>query len=156
MSFTSAIIPPVIAIGIAAPATFMVLDRSLPTTVTGVSVETLHVLPGGDLTLAFTIDRKRTCSVTTTGLLIDSSGAETDFAPRLFQATGPVGVWNRDYVQKLPDGVVAGPARFILYASYVCNPVHAFWPITHVNADVRFIIDDPKAGETIQKEPSNG
>lgn len=102
-------------------------DRSPAGRVIANEVLTPTVAPGGLLRMRLTVERDRACETHVDPMLVDAANQrklleDVDVAAPL----GP-----KEYVVPVdvPTYFVPGPARYITATSYVCNPIHKWFPV---------------------------
>lgn len=127
------------------PIAAMYWDREPPVTRSEVSVEFDHVRAGGDLVVSYSINRLRDCPVTTERTIYDGDGEQYRLDPSNRLSPGPLGPQQYKRVVQVPASAAPGKARYRVVNAYRCNPLHYWFPIRQVVADVSFWIVESSA-----------
>ncbi len=122
-----------------------ILDRVAPFEVVE-TPEPPAVKPGGTVYIVKKVRRDlgHSCSVQFQRYLVDADGAIYSYDAGYLSATnraamnGKAGPWVKTALE-VPAKMAAGRATLFTDLSYVCNPIHALWPIRvsdHVSFEV--------------------
>lgn len=115
-------------------------DRDPPTTTYEAAVITPRVRPGDDLRIKYTVRRHRACRTYMDRFIYDGENQrhildDVDFGPGL-----RLGEESYVVVVKTPLDAAPGRARYTVFSSFVCNPLHYVWPIVGSPRDIPFDI----------------
>lgn len=129
-------------------------DRTPPIHIESVIAETKSVPPGGELKVRYTVNRVRSCTTRIQKMIQDAGGKyETSDDQEILAVLRPLG--HDSYVSStiIPKNFERGPAWYRSGRKYDCNPLHAFWPITVLVADIPFMIEGEVAKEPLEVVP---
>ena len=135
-----------LAIGLAAPAAYVALDRSPCTVVKSVELLTPAVYPGGRLRWSIVVDRHAMCEYHRTAYLKDGAKTIINYDPVDLGASGNVEN-NASLVleETIPERATPGPAEYFRWGHYRKSVVNDWWPLPPVLvADLKFTILEPK------------
>lgn len=129
---------------------FWTTDREPPTRIMRAEVITKTVPPGGELRIAYTVQRVRSCPTHVDRVLYDSESVRTDLQDIDFAASpGPLGYSNYILIVPIPRNFAQGRGHYKTIASYVCNPLQrVLSPVVVPGDDIEFTV----AGEPIKDE----
>ena len=126
---------------IVAPVTFMILDRAEPVTVHSTRFSG-DLRPGGIVTIEWDATASRACAGEVRRRIIDDTGAvfEYDEQSTVIRPQGELGrrTYRREF--RLPSGIRPGVVEHSVIVSYVCNPLHLWWPIIAKRDREKFVI----------------
>jgi len=142
VSFTMRhVLPPLLAVIVAGPLTWMALDRAPPVTRTAAGITPDPVRPGETVTVKFTLNTQRDCPGIIRREIIDAGKTIHRFED--VQATYAAPDGNRhNFARELvmPRGLASGPAVYRSCVIAACNPIHYFWPIQQCEPVIKFTV----------------
>lgn len=103
-------------------------DRTPPGRLVSAKVVTPNVEPGGTFQIRFEVDRERSCETQVDRMLVDADGHREPL-PDINNAQ-PLGPKAYIATAEVPYYFVRGRARYITATTYVCNPLHRWFPIS--------------------------
>lgn len=122
----------VIATFLAVAFYFVVLDRSDPVTVHGITVTPERINPGDTIIINYSATIHRKCSGTVIRYFIDSNGIrhQYDIVPtiiRLDEVILTPELFSREL--RVPSNIAVGTVRHGVSVTYICNPFQHYFPI---------------------------
>lgn len=119
-------------------------DRDVPVAVRKVEVVTPVVAPGGQVKVAYHVERHRSCAVKIERLLFDHDKVRITLEDINYAAPpGPLGQDEYVTAVTIPRTIAQGSARYKVITRYECNVFHRLWPIVVQAADVQFEVRGP-------------
>lgn len=117
-------------------------DRNPPVIIDMAIAASPSVRPGGDLRVTYRVIRRASCETLLQRVIIDSAGTRLTLPDIEYKASpGPLGRDEYSVVVTIPTKATQGSARYRATTSYICNPLHRWWPITTLASDIKFMVD---------------
>lgn len=126
-------------------AGFLLSDREAPVVV--LSATPQAVAPaGGQLRIAYVLNRSRQCDTLVDRSIIDSRETRFVLPPFNFATgAGPIGQERYVSIVDIPDEATPGQAIYRTTTRYRCNALNAIWPIYSPTREVRFTVGLPRS-----------
>lgn len=121
-----------------------IADRDPPSVTTLQRPLNSPVRPGSELLVQYHVKRYRSCSTSIDRFIFDAQGVRTILDDLEFKtAPSPLGDSVFTAPVPIPRTISEGRAVYRINATYVCNPLHRFWPITVEGREIPFDVAGP-------------
>lgn len=128
-------------------ALYKALDREPPVTIESIRVVPDKVVAGHDIQVLISGKVSRYCSGVLTRTLVSTSGASQASDVERIVLTEDGGSATMIRSMPVPASFSPGEAVYRAEASFTCNPMQTFWPITVRAPDARFTVEAQAAAD---------